>query len=115
MFSVSHKDFTLLLNIIDAIEKIKSYSSEYLNADELYANTKSFDAVLMNFIVIGEMGSKLSDSFRTKTSDNIDWYKTVGFRNIIAHNYFGVDAEEVWQIIRDTLLKLENNLKQIVE
>ena len=53
----------------------------------------------MNFIVIGEMTSKLSETFIQDTSELIDWYKIKGFRNILAHNYFGVDAEEVWQIV----------------
>ena len=35
-------------------------------------------------------------------------------RNIIAHNYFGIDAEEVWQIIEDTLIDLETKLKTII-
>ncbi|MGE4520712.1 MAG: DUF86 domain-containing protein [Desulfobacteraceae bacterium] len=38
-----------------------------------------------------------------------------GFRNIIAHNYFGVDAEEVWQIITKNLPELKYQLKQIAE
>ena len=49
----------------------------------------------MNFIVIGEMADKLSDDFKLKTQENVDWLKIKSFRNIIAHNYFGVDAEEV--------------------
>lgn len=48
MFNTSHKDFACLLNIIDAIEKIKLYSNPFSNADELYHDSKSFDAVMMN-------------------------------------------------------------------
>ena len=58
MFSPSHKDFACLLNILDSIEKIRQYTGTYSNADELYSDSKSFDAVMMNFVVIGEMADK---------------------------------------------------------
>lgn len=114
MFKASHKDFACLLNIIDSIDKIKLYSSPFNNADDLYNDSKSFDAVMMNFVIIGEMAEKLSDEFKSAES-RIDWFKIRGFRNIIAHNYFGIDAEEVWQIIENSLYDLEIKLKKIVE
>ncbi|QQS51471.1 MAG: DUF86 domain-containing protein [Bacteroidota bacterium] len=113
MSKASHKDFACVLNIIDSIGKIKQYSSAFRNADELYHDNKSFDAVMMNFIVIGEMADKLSDDFKS-TESHIDWFKIRGFRNIIAHNYFGIDAEEVWQIIENNLYELEIKLKRII-
>lgn len=69
----------------------------------------------MNFVIIGEMAEKLSEFFKTSTEVNIDWYKIRGFRNIIAHNYFGIDVEEVWQIIHGSLSELENKVKAITE
>ncbi len=53
---------------------------------------------MMNFVVIGEMINKLSDEFKN-THPEIEWIKIKGFRNVVAHDYFGIDAEEVWQII----------------
>jgi len=68
----------------------------------------------MNFIVIGEMVEKLSEDLITASSAEIDWFKIKSFRNILAHNYFGIDAEEVWQIIHNSLPKLENQLKNFL-
>jgi uncharacterized protein with HEPN domain len=115
MYNPSHKDTACLLNISDAIDKIKRYSESFLDADDLYKDSKSFDAVLMNFVVIGEMAEKLSDDFKDSTDTQINWLKTRSLRHIIAHNYFGVDAEEVWQIIEDSLLDLGETLKDILE
>jgi uncharacterized protein with HEPN domain len=70
---------------------------------------------MMNFIVIGEMVDKLSDKLIQETSDKIDWLKVKGFRNIIAHNYFGIDAEEVWQIINSSLTDLQKNLESLIK
>ena len=115
MYNISHKDFACLISIVDSIKKIKNYSKNYSDADSFYEDTKSFDAAMMNFIVIGEMADKLSDGFTKSTNDIFDWPKVIGLRNIIAHNYFGIDAEEVWQIIGNNLIELEKNIKSITE
>jgi len=114
MLKVSHKDFSCLLNMLDCIKKIQDYSGKFTTADNFYNDTISFDASMMNFIVIGEMADKLSDNFIRETSQQIDWAKVKGFRNIIAHNYFGIDAEEVWQIIKSNLPGLKNNLEKLI-
>jgi len=115
MLRLSHKDFSCLLNMLDCIGKIQIYSSKFKNPDCFYNDTISFDATMMNFIVIGEMVDKLSDGFISETSEQIDWYKVKGFRNIIAHNYFGIDAEEVWQIINSSLPGLKDNLERLIK
>jgi uncharacterized protein with HEPN domain len=59
------------------------------------------------------MVGKLSDELVETSKNKIDWFKIKSFRNILAHNYFGVDAEEVWQIIHDSLPKLKTQLKEL--
>ena len=111
---MSKRDKLNLLTILDAIEKISKFTSEYKNADDFYENQRDFDATMMNFIIIGEMVSRLSDVFINK-NNHIDWFKIKGFRNIAAHNYFGIDAEEVWQLIRNSLPQLEVDLHEILK
>jgi len=113
MYNLSRRDYFSLLNMLDAIEKIKQYSIPFASADEFYDDSQAFDASLMNFIVIGEMVEKLSDDLIDATENEINWFKIKGFRNILAHNYFGVDAEEVWQIIHTNLPNLETQLKEL--
>jgi len=98
--------------ILEAISKIFEYSGNYQNADQFYENQRDFDAAMMNFIIIGEMASRLTDTF-TERYSHIEWYKIKGFRNIVAHNYFGIDAEEVWDIIKTHFPKLQNDLFDI--
>ena len=100
--------------MLDAIEKIKQFSAPFATADDFYENVQAFDASMMNFIVIAEMVEKLSDELKNDSETAIDWHKIKGFRNILAHNYFGVDAEEVWQIIKNGLPRLANKLKIII-
>ncbi len=115
MHKPSHKDFSCILNMLDSIKRIQEYSTNFHDADGFYHDTKSFDASMMNFIVIGEMVDKLTEDLVTETSDKIDWLKVKGFRNIIAHNYFGIDAEEVWQIINGSLQQLKTDLESIIK
>ncbi len=67
----------------------------------------------MNFINIGESVTKLSDGLR-ETESGTPWAKYKGFRNIVAHNYFGVNAEEVWQIIHGSIPELERTTEKIL-
>lgn len=101
--------------MLDCINKIQGYSSKFDNADDFYSDTLSFDASMMNFIVIGEMADKFSEAFINGTSTKIDWLKVKAFRNIIAHNYFGIDAEEVWQIILSSLPILKRELETLIK
>ncbi|MBD3374332.1 DUF86 domain-containing protein [candidate division KSB1 bacterium] len=111
---MSEKDRLNILSILEAIDKISDYTRGYSDADEFYANQRDFDASMMNFIVIGEMVLRLSEEFVEKYN-HIDWHKIRGFRNIVAHNYFGIDAEEVWEIIQIHLPKLNNDLNKVLE
>lgn len=79
------KDKLNILSILDAAAKVFDYSKDYENADSFYSNQRDFDAVMMNFIIIGEMVVRLSDQFTDKFN-HIDWHKIRGFRNIVVHN-----------------------------
>ncbi len=102
------KDHYCLDSIIEAIDRIVEYTSGFNSADDFNNDYRNFDATMMNFVVIGEMVDKLSEDFKSK-NDSIEWIKIKGFRNFVAHDYFGIDAEEVWQIIKNKIpdLKIE--------
>ncbi|MBX2961845.1 MAG: DUF86 domain-containing protein [Cyclobacteriaceae bacterium] len=111
---MSEKDLANLEAIIDSIKKIIRFTSKFDNPDSFYDDEQAFDAVLMNFVIIGETVSKLSLPLRKETKQ-VPWTKIKAFRNIIAHNYFGVDAEEVWQIINDQLPALKVEITKIIK
>lgn len=107
-----NKDKFGINTILESIDKIFNYSRPYKNSDDFYNSPKEFDASMMNFIIIGEMAVRLSEDFKEKHC-NIDWFKIKGFRNIVAHDYFGIDAEEVWDIIQKHLPQLQIDLSSI--
>lgn len=109
-----NKDYYILLSMLETIEKILRYTSTYQSAEELYQNDRDFDAAMMNFIVIGEECGKLTDELKSK-NEQINWSKIYGLRNIIAHHYFGINVDIVWQIICNDLPKLKADLLEIIK
>lgn len=110
--NMSIKDTHRLESVLEAISKISKYTSKFQNHDEFINDEEAFDASMMNFIIIGEMVSKLSDDFKN-IHNKTDWNRIKDFRNLVAHDYFGIDAEEVWQIITNDLTKLEKDILTI--
>lgn len=107
------KDLGNLLAIIDACDKIGRFTAGTMDADSFYQDEKTFDSVLMNLIVIGESVARLDDEIKERES-HIPWTKIKGVRNIVTHDYFGVDAEEVWQIVNNNIPQLKADIKEIL-
>lgn len=114
MPSLSEKDRANLEAGLDAIRKIDTFTKGIKGADHFYEQEMIFDATLMNFVVIGEVVDKVSSETQ-KRYPEIPWPQIKSFRNIIAHTYFGVDAEEVWQIILNDLPVFKIQIQQILD
>lgn len=108
------RDRLNLLSVLEATQKILDFTKGYSTVEEFSANQRDFDAVMMNFIVIGEMVNRLTSEL-TDANPQIEWFKIRGFRNIVAHNYFGIDAEEVWQIIKNHIPRLQSEIEKLVQ
>jgi len=107
----------ILLNLktlIESIDKIQNYSSTFDTPEDFYNDQKSFDATMMQFVIIGETISRIDEKFK-KSHDHIPWQKIKDFRNIIAHDYFGIDADEIWDIINNKLLPLKNDISCLID
>ena len=108
------KDHHCLESILEAIDRIIEYTAGINSADDFDKDYRNFDATMMNFVVIGEMIDKISDVFKKKHPE-IEWVKIKGFRNIVAHDYFGIDAEEVWQINKTKIPTLKSDIKLLLD
>jgi uncharacterized protein with HEPN domain len=73
----------------------------------------SSSAVIREFEIIGEAVSKLPDDLKQKRPD-IEWQDIKDFRNLLTHEYFGVDLEMVWRIIKDDLPSLLDAIRGCV-
>jgi len=70
--------------------------------EEFKNNTMVVDAVVRNFEIIGEASNNLPDEIKDKYSE-IPWRKMYGLRNLVSHEYFGIDYEMIWEIAKKNL------------
>jgi len=105
------KDYYVFFDdMLVAIDKIKRYVSS-LSYDSFFEDEMRVDAVLRNLEVIGEEAGNIPPEIREKYPQ-IEWKKIVGLRNIIIHEYFGIDVEIIWDIIGNNLDTLRKDLEQ---
>ena len=89
-----------LAHILECIQKIERFTAgerERFLADELVQ-----DAVLRNFEVIGEAAKRLDDAYRAAHPE-IPWRSLAGLRDVLIHQYEGVDLERVWGFVERDL------------
>jgi len=110
---VSKREPTLFLyDILECIKKIEKYISG-MTYEEFEKDERTVDAVLRNLEIIGEAARNIPSEFRTKYAD-IPWRHIVGLRNVVIHEYFGVDLENIWEIITNDLPVLKKKVKNIL-
>jgi uncharacterized protein with HEPN domain len=109
---MSKRNPALLINdILDSCNKILQYTSS-MSFEEFLKDSKTIDAVIRNFEIIGEAANRLPDEFKEEYP-SIDWHKIRGFRNRIVHDYMGIDFSIVWDIRNSYLPSLIESLKKI--
>lgn len=111
---MSKRPIDLLLDdILLAISRIEQYLKG-LSFDAFSQDQKTIDAVVRNLEIIGEAANRLPDEFKEKYFE-IEWHKIVGLRHRIVHDYFGIDLEIIWQILKKDLPEFRNALSQIID
>ena len=93
-----------LEDILNAIGKIERYSQN-LTHEKFIADDRTFDAVSHNLQIIGEAVKNIPQPIREEYPQ-IEWRKIAGLRDLIAHAYFAIDDEIIWDIIQNKLNEL---------
>lgn len=100
-----------LEDILEACNNIQKYVSS-ADEDDFTENQMIVDAVVRNLEIIGEAAKNLPDSVREKKS-SIEWRKIQGLRNILIHEYFGVDLEILRDIVKNKIPELQTEVRDI--
>lgn len=105
-------DKVYLIHIVECIEWIEGYTK--LGKEDFF-NTKLIqDGVIRNLEIIGEAAKNVSKKTRGSYTE-IPWRKMSGLRDILIHDYFGVDLEVVWNVVENELPKLKEQIKRIID
>jgi uncharacterized protein with HEPN domain len=108
------RDYRLYLeDMLHAIEKIEVYTARS-SIQDLRENDMLLDAVLHNLEIIGEAAKHLPENLKVK-SPEVEWRKITGLRDIVAHEYFGISIEIVWDILQNKLPGLHLAITQLLE
>ena len=97
-------DRDFLEDIVVAARLAQSYAAT-ITRDELLSNIEKQDAIVRRLAVIGEASTKLPDHLKAELS-NIPWSSIIGLRNILVHQYWEIDFDELWTIIHRDLPEL---------
>jgi len=107
---MSTKDnFIYVEHMLECIQRIDEY---VVNKEQFYNTRIVQDAVVRNLQVMAESSQRLAEEIKRNYPD-IPWNQISGFRNILVHDYLGVDLDVIWSAVEQELSSLEKVLVEI--
>lgn len=105
-------DHLRLLDMAEAIRQIEKYASKGKQAFERDELIRVW--IVHHLQVLGEAARGISDESQ-KIYHQIPWNKIIGFRNILVHHYFTINAEEIWAVVEVNIPQLKRELQVILK
>lgn len=105
-------DRVYLLHIEEAIANIQDYVSA--GKDAFFQKKMIQDAVIRNLEIIGEAVKNISSATR-QSAPEVPWQKIAGLRDVLIHDYFGVDLDTVWLVVENRLPVLSQHISLLLE
>lgn len=106
-------DLLYLEDMLTSAEKVERYT-EGLSLEAFMGSDMVVDATLHNLEIIGEAAKGVSSELKQR-HPQIDWRGMARFRDILAHHYFGVKLETVWDVVENEIPPLISVLRHLVE
>jgi uncharacterized protein with HEPN domain len=100
-------------DMLQSMNRIEEYLGE-LDFRKFKMNNLVVDAIIRNFEIIGEASKNIPNDIQEEYPE-IPWRKMYGLRNLIAHEYFGIDYEMIWEIAKNNLPKNRIDLQIIIK
>ena len=102
------EDRVYLAHILDCISRIELYVCD--GRESFITSTLIQDAVIRNLQVLGESSQRISDATKVAHQE-IEWRELVAFRNILVHDYLGINLDLVWELIDRELAPLKQQFE----
>jgi len=107
------RDYRLYLeDIVEAADRILRYTVGIVY-DSFASDDKTVDAVVRNLEIIGEAAKKLPENAKQRMPD-IEWRKIAGLRNILIHEYFGINKVIVWDVVQGKIPSLKTACENLL-
>ncbi|WP_083676818.1 HepT-like ribonuclease domain-containing protein [Paenibacillus glucanolyticus] len=102
-----------LMDIIESIHRIETYllNVEY---EEFLSNQMLLDAVVRNLEIIGEAARNMNDEIKEKYQE-VPWRNMIGLRNILIHEYFGIDESIIWEVSKRNLQEIKPVIMKAIQ
>ncbi|MEO5345752.1 MAG: DUF86 domain-containing protein, partial [Magnetococcus sp. YQC-9] len=94
-----------LRDIVEAGARIRGYTDP-VTRDDFLVNRQLFDAVVFNLLIVGEAIKHVLDAVKREMPE-VEWSMVARFRDLVAHHYFALDPDLVWEIATDRMAVLE--------
>lgn len=102
-----------LRHLADCLQRIREYTTE--GREQFIRDRKTQDAVIRNLEIVGQIVRDLGPETLAAQRPEIPWATIAGARNILAHQYLGVDLSLVWNIVERDLDALEAAVARLIE
>jgi uncharacterized protein with HEPN domain len=101
---VSRDSRMYLEDVLRSCDRILGYV-EGMDLDDFVRDSRTYDAVIRNLEIVGEAAKKLPPDIRERLPE-IEWRKISGLRDFLAHAYFGIDDDILWDVVRNKVPQL---------
>jgi uncharacterized protein with HEPN domain len=102
-----------LEDVLTCTNKILKYVGDS-SFEEVMNDEMRLEAIERNFMIMGEATRNIPQGIKEKYSF-VEWQKVADFRNVLAHEYFGISKKIMWTIIKEKLLPLQKDIQTILE
>ncbi len=108
------KNYLFFLEYVAAsIDNIEAFVKD-VNKQSFLTNVEKQSAIIRQIEIIGESVKNIPKEFRDK-HPLIEWDKIAGMRDKIIHNYFGVDLDLVWKVVKNDIPNLKIQISEILK
>jgi uncharacterized protein with HEPN domain len=101
---MSRDEMMYLQDIAESCAKVLRFTAG-LSLPDLLSDEKAYDAVIRNLEIIGEAAKHISTDLR-KQLPEVEWRKAAGLRDMLAHAYFGIDNDILWDVVQNKIPEL---------
>jgi uncharacterized protein with HEPN domain len=104
-------DLTYLEHIRECIRRVEKNTAG--GHDAFVADDTLQDAVLRNLQTLSEATQRLSDKLKD-AHPQVEWDRIAAFRNVLVHNYLGIDLETVWRVVEEEIPVLKAQVSTMI-